>query len=161
MSQGVVEAIYCAERSGTAPVLVPEVEARAGRGLVGDRHYQAEGPESPRHEPANELTLIEAETIDAVLRDLKLTLDPADTRRNVLTRGVALNHLVGREFQVGPVRVFGLELCEPCGHLEKLTSPAVRKALIHRGGLRASILKDGPIRVGDPIVTDPEGDSPQ
>ncbi len=66
-------------------------------------------------------------------------------------RGVPLNHLVGREFQIGPVRLRGIKLCEPCGHLEKMTVPGIEKALLHRGGLRAEILTSGTLRPGDPV----------
>ena len=75
-----------------------------------------------------------------------------ETRRNVVTRGIALNHLVGKRFRVGEVLLQGIRLCEPCDHLESLTRPGVRQALLHRGGLRAQILEGGVIRVGDPIA---------
>jgi MOSC domain-containing protein YiiM len=78
-------------------------------------------------------------------------LDPGATRRNIVTRGVPLKHLVGQQFRVGDVTLRGLRLCEPCAHLERLSHPGVREALIHRGGLRAQILTDGTIRVGDSI----------
>ena len=84
-------------------------------------------------------------------RDNEMQIAPGDARRNVVTRGVALNHLVGREFRVGGVRLRGVRLCEPCSHLEGLTRPGVLDGLVHRGGLRAQILTEGEIRVGDPI----------
>jgi MOSC domain-containing protein YiiM len=97
------------------------------------------------------VTLIESEAIDAVNRDYAMRIDPIETRRNILTRGVALNHLVGKEFSVGNVRLRGLELCEPCKHLEGMTRPGVMRALVHRGGLRAQILQGGVVSVGDSI----------
>ena len=82
---------------------------------------------------------------------LRGAIEPIETRRNVVTRGVALNHLVGKRFRVGEVMLQGIRLCEPCEHLESLTRPGVRAALVHRGGLRAQILEGGAIRVGDSI----------
>lgn len=101
--------------------------------------------------PDREITLIESEAVEAVNRDYPLRIEPIETRRNILTRGVALNHLVGREFTIGKVRLRSLRLCEPCGHLESLTRKGVMRALLHRGGLRAQIVESGTIRVGDVI----------
>lgn len=131
---------------------VTAVETVAGKGIVGDRKFR-EGTGGKKDGPDREITLIESEAIEAVNRDYVLRLDPIESRRNVLTRGVALNHLVGREFTVGSVRLRGLRLCEPCAHLENLTRKGVMRALLHRGGLRAQIIEGGPIRVGDPIAT--------
>jgi MOSC domain-containing protein YiiM len=93
--------------------------------------------------------LIEIEAIEALKREKDITLVPAASRRNLVTRGVPLNHLVGREFRVGPVRLLGTRLCEPCAYLEGLTQKGVLAGLIHRGGLRADIVAGGTIRVGD------------
>jgi len=101
--------------------------------------------------PDRELTLIEAEAIEAVKHEYDFELAPGDARRNVVTRGVALNHLVGREFQIGDVKIRGIRLCEPCKHLQRLTGRDVILGLTHRGGLRAQILTEGTIHVGDPV----------
>jgi mannose-6-phosphate isomerase-like protein (cupin superfamily) len=93
----------------------------------------------------------ESEAVEAIARDAGITITAAETRRNIATRGVPLNHLVGREFFVGEVRLRGIRLCEPCGHLETMTTAGVRNALMHRAGLRASIVRGGTIRVGDPV----------
>jgi MOSC domain-containing protein YiiM len=146
---GTVEAIFITPTSGTALRSVDSVRARAGQGPEGDRNLFKDG--SPPKEFDRQITLIEAEAIEGARREYEVQLDPIETRRNILTRGVALNHLVGREFQIGAVRLRGTMLCEPCGHLEKLTRPGVRKSLIHRGGLCAQILSDGEIRVGDSV----------
>src|SRR5437867_11902380 len=95
---------------------------------------------------------MEAEAIEAMARNNELVFSPGDARRNVITRGVPLNHLVGREFVVSGVRLRGIRLCEPCSHLEGLTRRGVLAGLVHRGGLRAQILVGSEIRVGDPIV---------
>jgi MOSC domain-containing protein YiiM len=131
---------------------VRRVRAVPGKGLEGDRYFRAEGTYSDRPGPAREITLIESEAIDAMARDNKVAIRAGDARRNVVTRGVPLNHLVGREFSVGRVRLRGIRLCEPCSHLEGLTRRGVLAGLIHRGGLRAQILNAGEIRVGDRIA---------
>jgi MOSC domain-containing protein YiiM len=95
--------------------------------------------------------LIESEAVEALRRDYEIEFEAGMSRRNIVTRGVPLNHLVGREFRVGEVVLRGLKLCEPCGHLEQLTGVRVREGLVHRGGLRAQVLNEGTIRPGDPI----------
>lgn len=131
---------------------VAETTAIAGVGLAGDRYASRTGSFSAKPKPGRQITLIEAEAIEALERELGLVLAPGATRRNLVTRGVALNHLVGREFTVGEVRLRGHELCEPCTDLARMTGkPQILPGLIHRGGLRAEILEGGVIRVGDPI----------
>jgi len=95
--------------------------------------------------------LISIEALEALKRDYGIAIDAGDSRRNIVTRGVPLDHLVGREFTVGSVSLQGMRLCEPCGHLEKLTQEGVRAGLVHRAGLRAHILTEGTIRPGDPV----------
>ena len=97
------------------------------------------------------MTLIEIEAVAAVNRDYGIELAAGETRRNIVTRGVAVNHLVGKEFTIGEVRLRGTELCEPCAHVERLSRKGARQALIHRGGLNAEILTDGVIHVGHAI----------
>jgi MOSC domain-containing protein YiiM len=136
---------------------VTEVRAVQGKGLEGDRYFNNSGTYSRRVGPDRQLTLIEQESLDAMCRDYEIEFDAGESRRNIVTRGIALNHLVGREFRVGGVALRGLRLCEPCGHLERVTGRPVRESLIHRGGLRAEILTTGAIRVGDPIeIVEPE-----
>jgi hypothetical protein len=136
-----VKAINIGPSDALGPVR--SVRAIAGHGLEGDRYFFPDGA------PAGEaLTLIEAEAVE----DVGLT--GAQSRRQVIVRGTGLNDLVGKRFRVGDVECFGVELCEPCRHLEKLTRPGIIKDLIHRGGLRADILSDGTISVGDKILED-------
>ncbi len=130
---------------------VEQVIAVAGHGLEGDRKYRRADRSLKEEGPDREITLIEAEAIEAVNRDYDVQLSAIETRRNVITQGIALNHLVGKPFRVGAVVLRGIRLCEPCGHLESLTRPGVRAALVHRGGLRAQIIDGGAIRIGDPI----------
>lgn len=130
-----------------------EVRAISGKGLEGDRYAIEAGTYSgTRVEDAmRAVTLIEREAIAGAVSEYGIELSEQETRRNIVTEGVPLNHLVGREFTVGDVRLRGYDLSEPCAYLEGMTRPGVRKALVHRGGIRAEILNDGPIHVGDRI----------
>lgn len=131
---------------------VAEVAALTGLGLEGDRYATRTGSFSAKPKPGRQITLVEAEAIEALERELGLVLAPGETRRNIVTRGVALNHLVGREFRVGETRLLGHELCEPCGDLARMTGkPQILAGLVHRGGLRAEILEGGAIRLGDRV----------
>ena len=152
MWRGTVVSIHTTPAAGQPMETLPEARALAGRGLEGDRYAAGVGFYSPHpSEGGREVTLIETETLEA-LAAAGLKLGAADTRRNIATSGAPLNHLVGRDFQVGEVRMRGTRLCEPCRRLEGMTQTGVMAALIHRGGLRARILNDGVIRVGDAIT---------
>ena len=146
--------IYITPSKGAEPHSVEEARAIPGRGLEGDRYYQQSGTFSKPREPDREVTLIEEESIAALAAGYQAQILPGQARRNLVTSGIALNHLVGQEFQVGEVRLRGLRLCEPCGHLESLTVTGVEKGLVHRGGLRAQVLTEGIVRTGDPIRSD-------
>jgi MOSC domain-containing protein YiiM len=143
-----VEAIFVASEPGELPAPVERIRAYAGRGLEGNRYFWEDG-DAP---PGRGVTLIAAEAMDAVALEGNVSIEPAATRRNVLTRGIDVNELVGERFRIGDVECEGVELCEPCTHLESMTEPGVIKALAHRGGLNADILTDGEINVGDPVV---------
>lgn len=136
-----VEAIHLGAPDVPALRAVDSVQAVAGKGVEGDRHFHADGA------PAGQaLTLVAAESVEDV------GLQPGETRRQVTVRGVDVNALVGKRFRVGEVECFGVELCEPCAHLEKMTRPGIIKELAHRGGINADILVGGVIRVGDEVV---------
>jgi MOSC domain-containing protein YiiM len=150
MWNGTVDSIHIAPAAKAPMQALEQAEAIPEAGLVGDRYFLKQGTFF-KPEPDFELTLIEAEAIDAAQREYKVSLAAGEARRNVVTRGVPLNHLVGREFMIGGVKIRGLRLCEPCAHLESLTGLPVIKALRHRGGLRAQILTQGVIRVGDAV----------
>jgi MOSC domain-containing protein YiiM len=128
------------------------VRAVAGRGLEGDRYHEKLGTYSNNPGTGREVTLIESEAIEELKREYNVEIDPALARRNIVTRGVALNHLVEQDFAVGAVILRGTRLCEPCVHLEGLTRPGTMRGLIHRGGLRAEIVRGGVIRIGDAIT---------
>ena len=150
MFEGTVVSINIAPEAEAPMRSVSEARAVPGRGLEGDRYFDQEGTFS-KPEPDRELTLIEAEAIEAMKHELNVDYGLSDSRRNVVTRGVPLNHLVGREFWVGEVKARGLRLCEPCSHLQKLSHEEVLPGLVHRGGLRAQILSEGMIRVGETV----------
>ena len=134
-----VEAITIGESDALRPV--DSVRAVAGKGLEGDRHYFAEGAR-----PGGAITLIEAEVLEDV------GLSGPQSRRQVVTRGVRLNDLVGKRFLVGEIECEGVELCEPCLHLQSLTRPGIIQDLLHRGGLNADIVTSGTISIGDTVT---------
>lgn len=144
---GSVEAIFLAPAKGEPRVAAEHATAVAGRGLVGD-HYLGAPPH--RYAATCQLTLVEAEAVERA-RAAGRDLHPAGTRRNILTRGVELNDLVGRMFRIGNVVLRGVERCDPCVRLQKFTYPGVMRDLRDRGGLRADIVRGGEIRVGDRI----------
>lgn len=150
MNTGTVEFIYIASGATVPAHPVNEAQAVPGVGLEGDRYALRSGT-FWKPLPDRELTLIEVEAIEALKREYNFELAPGEARRNLVTRGVALNHLVGKEFQIGDVRVRGIRLCEPCDHLQRLTGREVIKGLAHRGGLRAQILTHGTIHLGDKV----------
>jgi MOSC domain-containing protein YiiM len=149
LQAGVITEINVAPAHGELPAPVERVRAVAGRGLEGDRNFLSGGEPQPGRDA--DLTLIASEALEALAKDSGLELTAAASRRNLLTQGVDLNALVGRPFRVGEVECRGIELCEPCRHLESLTMPGVLPGLVHRGGLRAAIVRGGEIGVGDPI----------
>lgn len=143
---GVLEAIYVAASAGEAVRVLESARALAGRGLDGDRHVAGTGT-FPSGLPGSALTLIAAEVCESF--DPPLRAD--EHRRNLVTRGIDLNGLVGREFTIGGVRCRGMRLCEPCAVADGYASRPILRALVHRGGLRADILGDGEIRLGDGV----------
>ena len=145
---GRVEGIYISADHGDLPEPVESVRALAGRGLEGNRYFFDDAP------AGTALTLIAAEAVEAMEREHGISLEPRESRRNVVTRGIDVNELVGKRFRIGDVECQGVELCEPCASLQAMTKPGVIKGLAHRGGLNADILSDGAINVGDKVVAD-------
>lgn len=151
MSAGAVVSIQIAPDWEAALADVEQVRAVPGKGLEGDRYFGQTGTGPRKTGPEREVTLIEIESVEALERDYGISLPLAETRRNIVTRGVALNHLVGRTFRVGEATLRGIRLAEPCAHLEELAQKKVRAGLVHRGGLRAQILSGGMIKKGDAV----------
>lgn len=141
-----IVSIFVSHAKGAPLIGIEAGELVAGRGLVGDKRF------SLATKAKSQLSLIEEEALVAAMAEAGVDVPPWSSRRNIITRGVALNHLVGREFVVGGALVRGMELCEPCGHLAKVVSAAFSKALVHRGGLRCEIVRSGGISVGAAIA---------
>ena len=145
---GVVEQIVVRGKPADFPQPVESVEAVAGQGLRGDCHFLASP--APRRS-GHDLTLIAAEALEALAAEEGIELGHAESRRNVLTRGIDLNALVGTRFRVGEAECYGVELCEPCRKLQRLTKPGVLRGLVHRGGLSADVVAGGTIAAGDSV----------
>src|SRR5438309_8871144 len=138
---GSVVSLHVAPTGAAAMQTVDEVQVVTGLGTYSNN------PGTGRH-----VTLIEIEAIEGLQREYGVEVAPAQSRRNIVTRNVALNHLVERTFRVGAVVLRGMRLCEPCAHFERLSTRGAMRGLIHRGGLRADIITGGTIRTGDAIV---------
>src|SRR6516165_8324362 len=147
MFDGRLVAIYVHGAKGEDLHRVESATLRAEQGIEGDRYCRKEGS----GKPDQEVTLIESEAIAALARETEIKIDASKARRNLLTSGVPLNHLVGREFKVGEVMLRGIRLCEPCDHLQSLTVNGIKDGLCHRGGLRAEVLTAGSLRTGDVV----------
>lgn len=152
---GTVDLIALAEQATGDMHTVEHATALSNRGLEGDRYAAKAGTFTPANDTIRgyDLTLIEAEVLDSLSLPDQSRIAYADARRNIVTRGIDLNALVGRRFRIGNVECLGQRLCEPCSHLERLTIPGTLRALIHRGGLRADVLSDGEITTGTSIAT--------
>ncbi len=160
--EGQVVSIHIAHGAGERLETLEEAQLCAGRGIRDDRYFDAHP-----HNPEKQFTLIEEEAVAQMNAETGLSIPPEDVRRNVVTRGVRLNELVGRRFRVGEVEILGIELCEPCKyvarlirdkwHIEEVSESEIVAGLVDRGGLRGEILTDGTIRPGDAIVPAPDG----
>ena len=148
--EGRVEGLFIAEWASTDMVSQAEVVAVADLGLKGDRYFYRRGSYSHWPGRGRDVTLIEAEVLASL--SASCAISGAQARRNIVTRGLRLNALVGQVFRLGEVVLCGVRLCEPCPHLDKLTHPGVMAALVGKGGLRADIIEGGVIRVGDVIA---------
>ena len=153
MFQGKLLSIAIARQAKGPMERVPSVDVVVGEGLLGDRYGAGVGAAQfqGRRKPENEVTLIAREAIEAANAEFNFAIEHLETRRNLLTEGVPLNELVGKTLRVGEVVLKGLELCEPCGYLEKRTFAGIKEALKHRGGLRCCVVVGGTIRVGDAV----------
>jgi MOSC domain-containing protein YiiM len=149
---GIVVSLHVAPSAAEPIQSVGSVVAVSGRGVEGERYFNQLGTYSNNPGTGRHVTLIENEAIDALLREYKIVLESSMARRNIVTHGIALNHLVEKQFNIGAVILRGTRLCEPCVHLEKLSQAGAMRGLIHRGGLRAEIVTGGTIRVGDEIL---------
>ncbi|MCU1430034.1 MAG: hypothetical protein JWL83_4034 [Actinomycetia bacterium] len=152
MFEGKLVGIYTTSEAGTPMQPRDEVEAITGVGLAGDRYGVGAGKFSEREGTGRQVTLIEREAVAAVNAEGDVTVGEQETRRNLVTEGVPLNHLVDRTFRIGDVVMRGKRLAEPCAYLASLTTPGVSRALVHRAGLRAEVLTGGVLHVGDVVA---------
>lgn len=145
--------IFTTAQAGGAMASVAEASLEAGRGLKGDRYYNQAGTFSEKLQgtPDTQITLIELEEVEQFNRREGLALAAADLRRNLVIRGVRLNDLVDRQFQVGAAVLEGIRLCEPCAHLARTVDSRVLPGLVHKAGLRARIVAGATVRTGDPV----------
>ena len=150
--RGWLEHIHIAEQASAKMQELKEARLIAGIGIEGDRYATCKGYYSKTPRSDRQVTLIEIETLEALQRDHAIELKPDETRRNLTTREVPLNHLVGKRFRVGTVLLYGVRLNVPCKYLEQMTGKPVYAPLIHRSGLNCEIVEGGVIRAGDLIV---------
>jgi len=148
---GRVEAIWIRAESNGTPQALERAQLEAGRGVVGDRYWSDGGSDEHPHD-GREVTLIEAEAIEGLRADTGIEIGVQESGRNVVTRGIPLNDLVGKRFRVGAVECIGVMQCDPCRTFEKRTEPGVLKGMVNRGGLRADIVSGGEIAVGDEVT---------
>lgn len=155
---GIVLGIYIADHAGGPMRSVDEAQVVCGQGIVGDRYFAGAGKFSPAvQDAAHEITLVEVEQVTHFNSAYGTTIRPEDLRRNLVTKGIGLNELVGSEFTVGSVVLKGIRLCEPCEYLAGLTHTDVLTGLLHRAGLRAGIVQGGIVRVRDTVATTTHG----
>ena len=150
--RGWLEHIHIAERASAKMEELKQARLIAGIGIEGDRYATGKGTYSKTPRSDRQVTLIEIETLEALQRDHAIELKPDETRRNLTTRAVPLNHLVGKRFCVGAVLLYGARLNVPCKYLEQVTGKSVYEPLVHRSGLNCEIVEGGVIRAGDLIA---------
>jgi MOSC domain-containing protein YiiM len=151
--RGTIEAIHIAPAAEAPMTAVERIRAIAGVGLEGDRYATQTGTWSRDTKVDRDITLIEAEIIEDLAATDGIVLAPGETRRNVTTRGIRLNELVGRRFRVGDALCEGTRLCEPCQHLTDALGKPILRPLVHRAGLRANIVEGGEIVLGAEVLT--------
>lgn len=153
---GTVEAIYRYANSGAPGELIPSARLMAGIGIEGDRYALGKGHFQSEGRWGQALTLIEAESIERLASEHRVEMPVVQARRNIVTRNIDLNALMGKRFRIGGLLCQGSRLAEPCAWLQKTTPAGMLRGLVHRGGLRADILEDGAIHQGDAIVAEQE-----
>jgi MOSC domain-containing protein YiiM len=154
MWNGTIESVHIAPEASTPMKTISEVRAIPGRGLEGDRYFKEIGFFSHNKGPKRQVTLFETEVLETILRDHNKNLASNECRMNLITRGVPLTHLVGKTFRAGEVTLRGVELNEPCKHLQEVVGKPILSSLIHRCGLFAEVIEGGIIRPGDKIEED-------
>jgi MOSC domain-containing protein YiiM len=149
---GRVAGIYITPNKGQPTISMEQVHAIPGKGIEGDRYFNLTVNPKGQPDPGRQITLFEMEVVEFLQENEGIPIKPEQTRRNIATRGIALNQLVGRDFYVGDIHLRGVRLCEPCQYLADLTDTRVLSAMVHQGGLRADILSEGIIHLNDRIT---------
>ena len=157
IGSGCVVALFIVDRRSAPMKQVEQLNALAGRGIEGDRYFLGTGTYSKKPELGRQVTLIKSEVLESLRDEFDITVKPEESRRNVLTRGVEINELIGAEFFLGSVRLRAHRITQPCLYLEKLLDqPGLYKRLWDNGGISCEILSDGIIKSGDIITTAPD-----
>jgi MOSC domain-containing protein YiiM len=158
MTQGAVESLFITTAMSEPMIAKDVVQAIAGQGLEGDRYLLATGTYSKKPSPDRQITLVEAEILDWLREDHGHTVRPEECRRNIVTRGITLNPLVGRTIAIGQTRLYVHRLCQPCRYIEKLLDqPGLYETWWDKGGIRCEILTGGEIRLGDTVTIREDG----
>jgi len=154
---GNVVALFIVDRMSAPMKKVEQLNALAGRGIDGDRYFLGTGTYSKKPEAGRQVTLIKSEVLESLKDEFEIIVKPEESRRNILTRGIEINDLIGTEFYVGAVRLRAHRLTRPCLYLEKLLDqPGLYKELWDNGGISCEILSDGIISEGDLITSHPD-----
>ncbi len=154
---GSVVALFTVDRRAAPMKKAEQLHALPGRGIEGDRYFMGTGTYSKKPEPGRQVTLIQNEVLESLKDKFEITVKPEESRRNILTRGIEINDLIGTEFFVGPVRLLAHRITQPCRYLENLLDqPGLYKELWDNGGISCEILNEGIIREGDIITTSPD-----
>jgi MOSC domain-containing protein YiiM len=151
MTAGKVFAVYVGPQARGPLRAVASAVAVAGRGLEGDRYFLGRGALSRWPSAARAVSFVEREALEALRAERGIDLGEGKSRRNVVTEGVRLDELRGRTFRVGAAVFRGVQACQPCRYLERLTRPGVFEALKGRGGLRAEVIEGGAFAPGDAV----------
>jgi len=154
MTTGKVVGIYIAQNQGDQTVSVDRIHVVPGMGIEGDRYFIKRTESEKQSKTGREITLIELEAIDSIRLIDGIQITPQETRRNIITKGIPLNDLVGHIFFIGTIKLRGVRLCEPCQYLANKTDPRILHAMVHRGGLRADLLTEGYIQTNDIITAE-------
>ena len=154
MTTGKVVGIYIAQNQGDQTVSVDRIHVVPGMGIEGDRYFIKRTESEKQSKTGREITLIEFEAIDSIRLIDGIQITPQETRRNIITKGIPLNDLVGHIFFIGTIKLRGVRLCEPCQYLANKTDPRILHAMVHRGGLRADLLTEGYIQTNDIITAE-------
>ena len=157
LRSGSVVALFIVDKKAAPMKKVEQMNALAGQGIEGDRYFLGTGTYSKKPEPGRQVTLIKSETLESLKDKFDITVKPEESRRNILTRGIEINDLIGTEFFVGPVRLRAHRITQPCLYLENLLGqPGLYKELWDNGGISCEILSEGIIKEGDIITAFPD-----